>query len=560
MMIDITTFPFSRYGSFMAINFDESKQKLMLRDVHGGDESPSELFEIHLLDADGSELEWNDEITFDVNETLFTMKNNKGGKVEIIFPEEDSIHIRVQDMPIRLSADKVRYDTFNHQEANRYEYVSYKKETKYEFNFMSDDFKVDAPWVSVGNEYIHLDLFGQSELYVHQYKVVTEERTPLSFDESKEKTREEYRDWLDSMPETPKEYEPSRELAAYILWTNTVRQEGLLTCDVTFMSKNWMQNIWSWDNCFTSISLAKAHPQLAYNQYKIFMDYQDESGAYPDFINDKYVSYNCVKPPVFAWGYKRMIEENEVFLEEPYFREAYESFKKNTSFWLDHRVHPATDMLYYTHGNDSGWDNSSVFQEGLPVSSPDLVAFLIRQMDIISEFAEKLGEVEEAKAYKEKADFYFEQLMSKYYNGEQFVAFDAITGEEVPHKTSALLFLPLVVSYRMEESILDNLVDQLIERFESDFGIMTEEPSSEFFQVDGYWLGPIWAPESYMFIDAMDVAGRTEIVQRLSEKFAELTLIGGMAENFNPYTGKGNDDLAFAWPSAVFLIISKYLK
>ena len=46
MKLDISTFPFSRYGSFMAINFDKENKKLMIRDVHGGDESPSELFEI----------------------------------------------------------------------------------------------------------------------------------------------------------------------------------------------------------------------------------------------------------------------------------------------------------------------------------------------------------------------------------------------------------------------------------------------------------------------------------------------------------------------------------
>src|SRR5699024_3493350 len=137
---------------------------------------------------------------------------------------------------------------------------------------------------------------------------------------------------LATMPAVKEKYEPSREMAAYILWTNTVRKEGLLTDDVTYMSKNWMQNIWSWDNCFTSVALAEKHPTLAYNQYKIFMNYQDESGAYPDFINDKYVSYNCVKPPIFAWGYQRMAEKNPIFLEEEYLLPTYKSLVKNTYF------------------------------------------------------------------------------------------------------------------------------------------------------------------------------------------------------------------------------------
>lgn len=560
MKLDISTFPFSRYGSFMAINFDKENKKLMIRDVHGGDESPSELFEISLLNQNGSIIEWDKDIEFEVTETLFKMSNNNGGTVEIIFPEEDSLHIRVKNMPIRFIADKVRYDTFNQMSKNIFEYISYKKETKYELNFLNNDYKVDAPWESVGNKYINIDLTGQNELYIYQYKVVSDGRYPKKFVESKEKTKKEYRDWLDSMPQVPDKYKPSRDLASYILWTNTVRKEGLLKCDVTFMSKNWMQNIWSWDNCFTSIALAENHPELAYNQYKIFMDYQDESGAYPDFINDKYVSYNCVKPPIFAWGYKRMIERNPIFLEPKYFEKIYESLKKNTDYWIKYRVHPITDMMYYTHGNDSGWDNSSVFQEGLPVSSPDLVAFIVRQLDILSEFAKKLGKSEEVEIFKNEANKYFDVLMQDYFNGEQFVAFNAMTGKEVSHKTSALLFIPLIVSYRMKEKTVEKLVGQLINRFESPHGIMTEEPASEFFKEDGYWLGPIWAPETFIFIDALNIAGYTEIANRLSRSFAELTLIGGMAENFNPYTGIGNDDLAFAWPSAVFLSITKTLK
>lgn len=559
MKLNTNVIPFSRYGSYLVINFDKKNDRLLLRDIHGGDESPSELFEIVLLDSNNSKKDWEDNIDFEVDETSFTIKDKNGGKVEIIFPEEDSLHIRIENMSIRLKADKVRYDTFNPKSKNKYEYISYKKESKYLFNFIGEAYKVDAPWLSVGNQYIDIDLYSDVELYIHQYRVTSKEREPINFDKSKQKVQNDYQKWLDTMPKVAEKYESSREMASYILWTNTVRKEGLLNYDVTFMSKNWMQNIWSWDNCFTSIALAKKHPELAYNQYKIFMDYQDESGAYPDFINDKYVSYNCVKPPIFAWGYKRMIEQNPVFLEEKYLIPAYESFVKNTLFWLNNRVHPDTNLLYYTHGNDSGWDNSSVFREGLPVSSPDLVAYIVRQLDIIAEFALKLGKNKEAEMYKQQADKYFEQLISRYYNGVQFVAINAVTNQEIEYKTSALLFLPLVVSYRMDKKTVEKLTNELTTRFESIYGIMTEEETSEFFVEDGYWLGPIWAPETFMFIDALDVAGYPAIVKRLAKKFAELTLIGGMAENYNPYTGVGNDDLAFAWPSAVFLSITDYL-
>jgi len=43
----------------------------------------------------------------------------------------------------------------------------------------------------------------------------------------------------------------------------------------------------------------------------------------------------------------------------------------------------------------------------------------------------------------------------------------------------------------------------------------------------------------------------------LAHKFMELTLVGGMAENFDPFSGKGLVDPAFTWTSSVFLLLAE---
>src|SRR5699024_1998340 len=87
----------------------------------------------------------------------------------------------------------------------------------------------------------------------------------------------------------------------------------------------------------------------------------------------------------------------------------------------------------------------------------------------------------------------------------------------------------------------------------------TEALDSPYYKEDGYWLGPIWAPVSYIVIDALYKAGYQEAGDRLAQKFCDMTLIGGMAENYNAETGSGNDDLAFAWSSSVFLLLGEKL-
>ncbi|MGP6145733.1 amylo-alpha-1,6-glucosidase [Jeotgalibaca sp. A122] len=545
MKIAISKIPFSRYGSYFVISYFEGE--LLLRDVHGGDESPSELFR----------LSFNEEVAFECNETKFTVfsKNNAENKIEFIYPTDKTVHIRTTRMALKLEAIKVRYDSFNQMGSNSYEYISYKKETKYHLEVLSGNLSVDAPWKTVGNEHIRLELANDSELYLTNYRVIHESVTPQSFEDAHVAVQKEYQEWLNNMPTTDPQYQLPHDLASYLLWTNTVRVDGFLNLPITYMSKNWMQNIWSWDNCFNAILMAENYPELAYNQLKIFNNYQDDSGAYPDFINDKYVSYNCVKPPIHAWAYQKMMEVNPKFSEDKFLSEMYDSFSRNTNFWLNHRTHDG--LPYYTHGNDSGWDNASIFHEGFPVTAPDLTAYLIRQMDILGDFADKLGKQKEAHDWREKADLLYDKFLPAFFDGKQLRAFHTFSGEKIKSTTSAILFLPIVLAYRFNDADKEQLISELLNRFECKYGIATEEPTSSLFTGDGYWLGPVWAPETYIFVDALYEAGYHDDALRIAKKFCDATLVGGLAENFNAHTGEGNDDLAFSWTSSVFLLLNQ---
>lgn len=115
--------------------------------------------------------------------------------------------------------------------------------------------------------------------------------------------------------------------------------------------------------------------------------------------------------------------------------------------------------LFYKLQNDSGWDNASIFHEGLPVSYPDLLVFIVEQLDILSRFAQLLGLNRESQRFKKLMDNYYEALMTKYFNGEQFIAFNALTGKEIKAKSSALLFMPLILADRMASNVSESLVN-----------------------------------------------------------------------------------------------------
>ncbi|NYE03510.1 glycogen debranching enzyme [Bacillus niacini] len=552
MKLDIKEIPFSRFGSYFCISQDKDSQAVFIRDVHGGDDAPSNLFQVDIV-KDGVAQE------FVVHATeisvSFYLKGNLERVAEIIIPKEDELHIEVQNVELRLRATKGKYDSLMELEDGMYEYHIYPKELKLMIMNLNGEMIADAPWNIIGNDYIDMRL-KNGHFVIESYRTVYQIKEYLPFSKGKEQVAVLYKEWFDSMRKgyEQAEYLPSLERASYITWSSVVHPDGALKDYAMYMSKLWMYNIWSWDNCFNALNLGEKYPELSFAQLKIFMDTQDVSGAYPDFVNDKFISYNCIKPPIFAYIYEQLMEKNDYFKDEQRLRMVYESTKKVMTYYENYRTFEGR-LPHYKHGNDSGWDNASLFHVGMPVEAPDLASFLIRSFDILSSFAERLGEKEEAEQFKNQADTLFNLLLERLYDADGFFGRVGKNGEKIEIRSSLILRLPVIIGYRLDKSIMDRLVSDLEGNFETKFGLATEGLTSNYYRENGYWLGPIWAPVTYLFIDALKNNGYEEVGNRLRGKFLNLTLMGGMAENFDPLTGKGLVDTSFTWTSSVFLLL-----
>lgn len=557
MIFDIKNIPFSRYGSYFCISEDIKDGLIYLRDVHGGDEAPSKLFSMELLKRENSIKSY-----VKLEETLLTIfeQNNDKNYIEICFPKEDEVHIFIKNTILNLKANKVKYDSFMQLAENEYEYYIYPKELKLKFSLLKGNIEVDAPWNIIGNEYIDIKVDSGNEEYAHLviegYKTISKNEKYLDFKEAKKYVHDEYNGWYKNTLDVDEKYIASKKLASYITWSSVVKAERNLNDYAMYMSKNWMYNIWSWDNCFNALALAKNNPRLAFSQYKIFIDNQDESGIYPDFVNEKFISFNCCKPPIFPYFYLEMANINDYFLNKDRLKLVYNSFKKMLNYWLDYRRFK-DNLPHYRHGNDSGWDNASLFHECLPVESPDLTSHLIKSLDAMSHFAKILGRTKESEEFTQKADDLFELLMKRLYDKKGFFGRKGFLGDKINNRDSLILYLPIIIGYRLDKNILDSLVKDLKENFETKFGLATESYNSNLYKENGYWLGPIWAPVTYLFIDSLNKYGYNEYAQRITKKFLDMTLIGGMAENFDPFTGKGLVDPAFTWTSSVFLLLGE---
>ncbi|MEU0877196.1 glycogen debranching protein [Lentzea sp. NPDC005914] len=369
-------------------------------------------------------------------------------------------------------------------------------------------------------------------------------RCDIGFDAAVTAAREEFARFVDAVSPSP-----AAELACYVLWSATVAPAGFVTRPAVLMSKHWMDKVWSWDHCFNALALAPGAPELAWHQFQVVFDHQDAQGALPDSITHSEVLRNFVKPPIHGWTLSRLRSRLPGGLPDPEL--AYRQLSAWTSFWLDHRRAPGRPLPYYEHGNDSGWDNSTVFLDERLVESADLAAFLVLQM---KELAVLGAEVGDATAWGDRADTMLAAMLEELWDGSRFVSRGVVSGEY--RATASLLdLMPVVLGEHLPPEVFDQLCGGIAEHLTS-VGPATELPSSPYYEADGYWRGPVWAPATVLIEDGLRRGGAVELADLVSARFRATCEKSGFAENFDALTGQGLRDRAYTWTASAYLLLS----
>lgn len=148
-----------------------------------------------------------------------------------------------------------------------------------------------------------------------------------------------------------------------------------------------------------------------------------------------------------------------------------------------------------------GWDNSTAFLAGVLVGSPDLSAYLVVQMDTLAVVADRLGRA-----------------------------------------------MPLVAGRRLPEPLGGHILNQLDENQLGErgphltaHGMAGEPPSSAAYEPDGFWRGPIWAPVTFLLIEACAYSANP-LADAVSRPICNLIAASGPAENFDAIDDRGLRD------------------
>ncbi|MGW0609790.1 amylo-alpha-1,6-glucosidase [Streptomyces sp. NPDC002788] len=490
----------------------------------------------------------------------------ESGRIELTYASPDTVRLRGRTLPLRVSSAARTLTPFSgtyyfrDAAAGAHVFTSYETGRRYRVTVLSGTVTHVDGDQALGSADRGLTITADADA---PWEIALEEldtaRPPYTsttpFTALVETARKAFTDFVDTVAPWRSSATPAAELAAYVLWSATVRPAGLLARPAVLMSKHWMDKVWSWDHCFNALALAPGCPDLAWDQYQLPFDHQDETGALPDSVTHSEVLHNFVKPPIHGWALARLRRRLPHPLDRTRLTETYDRLRRWTNFWLTARRAPGAALPHYQHGNDSGWDNATTFDPERVTVTADLSAFLTLQLHELAVLAADLNRPDEAGHWRRAAGTTQAALLDELWTGDRFVTRGVHSGNTWTG-SSLLDLMPITLGEHLPPEISDTLAAR-IEAHLTPHGLATELPSSPHYLADGYWRGPIWAPATVLIEDGLRRAGHHRLAADISTRFRTLCETHGFAENFDALTGTGLRDRAYTWTASSYLLLAE---
>lgn len=344
--------------------------------------------------------------------------------------------------------------------------------------------------------------------------------------------------WMSKMPLVPERYLTLATKAWVNLWLARVPPTRTMTRPGMFSSKFHQNRTWLWHACLSAITIAKAEPLLAWAQIRLFIDHQAPTGMLPDALDDSNITYGFTKPPLFGWAILQLIDLLGVDLCRTHLEACYLPLVHNTEWWLQYRDLKHELIPHYMHRFDSGWDEATTFDDGWPVSTPDLPAILSIQMDALATMASILGKPTESQEWASQASAVREALFRHRVKNNRFFSTKDGTKEIGPN--SLLNHIPFVLGRKLPAPVFSETLAQLSGHFLTPYGLATEATDSSLYSSTARYRGGIAGHINYFFVQALEDADEIQLAATVAERYCEASFRDPSLHEFmDSSSGKG---------------------
>ncbi len=355
---------------------------------------------------------------------------------------------------------------------------------------------------------------------------------------------ERWRQWFAALPPVLDEYRTQYAFAWWVMRAGLISTRYYTTREAMTPSKFYYLGVWSWDAYFHALAYRHIDPRLAQDQLRILIDHQREDGMLPDAVHDEGVvthldfpvEADVTKPPLIAWAAWKLHQLNP---DVEFLQEIYEPLVRWHRWWFEKNDLNHNGLCEYTHPFSSGLDDSPLWDEGMPVESPDLNTYLCIQCEALGRIAQAIGEHADAVLWAGLADTLAQRLLDILWDEQAGLFWARRNGQAVRVKTPFSLF-PLITG-RMPPAVLERLIAHLLDerQFWTPYPVPTVARDDPKYQPTQMWRGPTWTNVNYLLIEGLRRSGRPDLANLLREKtLAMIAQHEDIYEYYHPETGE----------------------
>ncbi len=466
------------------------------------------------------------------------------GTIEFTYEQPDLMRIRVKGVSMRVFYEPQMHEGGVERAKGEVE-LGFHLIGKLLFKELSGTMTNNARWNfrEVCPYPFHITLnpdpvTGIGELAVHEYASNLQKETRYAdFDAAYQNLLRDFEEFLENYPPVPVMYRDMARKAAWTVWHSYLGPRGSLKKPIIYMHKLFMNRAFGWHQCFHAMAMTK-NTREAWALLLSMFAYQDSAGGGPDNISDinQFVRIST-KPPLYGYAVVYILDhfDTSVLMKEDY-QDLYDKLSLYADWWLTHHDHVKSGYPAYYHVDESGYDESTLFNEGLPIQAPDLQAYMVLLCEALSRLAALTGETGEAERWMNTSKRILKFLTDELWDGEQFLA--KLTTSGTYYKCGSIAQLqPVMLGNRLPEPIRKKLVQRLLDpgEFFTDFGVATENLKSGKLMMRAFTRGAVVAPTQFLLIYGLLDAGEKKAAETLAAKYLNALMIKGLALGIHPY-------------------------
>ncbi len=376
-----------------------------------------------------------------------------------------------------------------------------------------------------------------------------------------EEAAQRWHNWFASAPQVEEEYKAQYYFAWWIMRAGLISTRFYTTREAMTPSMIHYVGVWQWDAYFHALAYRHLDKHLAHDQIRIVLDHQREDGMIPDAIHDEGtvtrldhpIVADVTKPPLLAWAAYKLYEHDG---DREFMDEIYEPIVRSNNWWFENNDTDGNVLCEYQHPYSSGLDDSPLWDDGMPVESPDLNTYLYLQQEALSKIAGAIGKQEDAELWQGRAEAMARRLVQLTWDEESGFFWARRNGSIVNVRTPFNLF-PLITGQlpaKISERLVAHLTDE--RQFWSRYPVPTVAMDDPKYTPGIMWRGPTWVNVNYLLIEGLQRSGYQDLAQELRRRTLDLiNSRDDIYEYYDSVTGENPPTAAsmFGWSSAVFI-------